>query len=139
MTRLDPITRMAADYLRATESQTTRDAGGGLGQYIPHTPQPKQQTFLGLDCREALFGGAAGGGKSDALLMAALQYVHLKDYHALLLRKTYQELALPGAIMSRSHEWLDHTDAHWSGDNKRWTFPSGATLSFGNCLRKWQR
>lgn len=77
------------------------------------------------------FGGAAGGGKSDALLIAALQYVDMPNYHALILRKTYSDLALPEAIMARSLEWLSATDAHWSGQDKLWTFPSGATLSFG--------
>jgi len=33
---------------------------------------------------EVLFGGSAGGGKSDALLMAALQYVDVPGYAAIL-------------------------------------------------------
>ena len=33
--------------------------------WIPHAPWPKQQTFLDLQCLEALYGGAAGGGKSE--------------------------------------------------------------------------
>lgn len=99
--------------------------------YCPHTPHPRQAEFLALDCIEAGFGGAAGGGKSDAILMAALQYVHVPGYAALLLRRTYSDLALPGAIMSRSHEWLSGTDAHWNGLEKRWQFPTQATLSFG--------
>ncbi len=41
-------------------------------RWIPHTPTPKQMYFLLLDCREAFFGGAAGGGKSDALLAGAV-------------------------------------------------------------------
>jgi hypothetical protein len=78
-----------------------------------------------------MYGGAAGGGKSDALLMGALQYVHVPGYSAILFRRTYQDLNLPGAIMARSHEWLAGTGATWNGTDKRWTFPSGATLSFG--------
>lgn len=100
--------------------------------YIPHKPFLQQLHFLALDVEEALFGGAAGGGKSDALLMAALQYVEKPDYSALLIRRTYRDLALPGALMDRSHEWLEGTGAHWNNLDKVWTFPSGATLTFGH-------
>lgn len=79
-----------------------------------------------------LYGGAAGGGKSDALLGAALQYVDVPLYKALLLRRTYADLSLPGALMSRAHEWLTGS-AHWGDERKTWTFPSGATLTFGYC------
>ncbi len=80
---------------------------------------------------EALYGGAAGGGKSNALLMAALQYVDVPGYSAILFRRTYSDLALPGALMDRAHEWLDGTAAEWRDKDKTWRFPSGATLSFG--------
>lgn len=68
---------------------------------------------------------------SDCLLMAALQFVNIPGYSALLLRRTYSDLALPGALMDRAFQWLDSTDAKWSETNKVWTFPSGATLTFG--------
>jgi predicted phage terminase large subunit-like protein len=99
--------------------------------YIPHTPTSRQAVYLTLPIREALFGGAAGGGKSDALLMAALQYTDVPGYAALILRRTYADLSLPGAIMDRAHAWLQGTDAHWNETEKTWTFPSGATLTFG--------
>lgn len=99
--------------------------------FIPQVPTPKQAEFLALDCEEALYGGAAGPGKSSALLMAGLQYVHVPNYSAIIFRRTYQDLSLPGALMSRALEWLHNTDARWIDKDKQWKFPSGATLAFG--------
>jgi predicted phage terminase large subunit-like protein len=84
------------------------------------------------DAPEVLFGGAAGGGKSDAMLMAALQYVHVPNYSALILRRTYPQLSQEGGLIPRSHEWLAGTDAKWNEQKKAWTFPSGAVMAFGH-------
>jgi len=92
-----------------------------------------------LDCKEAFYGGAAGGGKSDALLMAALQYVDVPGYNAIIFRRTYSDLSLPGALMDRSQDWLAPTDAKWSDLDKKWSFPSGATLSFGYLENEGQK
>ena len=100
-------------------------------KYIPHEPTHKQLAFLLINTLEAFYGGAAGGGKSDALLMAALQYVHVPYYSALLLRRTYTDLKLPGALIYRSHQWLDDTDAVYNPQDHFWEFPSGATIQFG--------
>lgn len=62
--------------------------------------------------------------------MAALQYVHVPNYSAILFRRTYKDLSLPGALMDRAHAWLDGTDAKWSEGKKTWIFPSGATMTF---------
>jgi predicted phage terminase large subunit-like protein len=101
-----------------------------LTRYIPHAPTPPQAAFLSLDAKEALYGGAAGGGKSEALLMGALQHVDDPASNAILFRRTYGELALPGALLDRAHQWLQGTDAHWNGNEYQWTFPSGATINF---------
>ncbi len=68
---------------------------------------------------------------SDALLMAALQYVDIPGYNAILIRDTYANLVKPEGLLYRAHEWLAGTDAHWDGDSRSYVFPSGATLSFG--------
>lgn len=85
-----------------------------------------------LPGQEAFFGGAAGPGKSDALLAGALQYVDVPGYAALILRRTYGDLALPGAIMARAREWL-YGKAHWADKTYTFTFPSKATITFGYC------
>lgn len=75
--------------------------------FVPHDPTPRQAAFLMLDCLEAFYGGAGGGGKSDALLMAALYYADIPGYNALIVRRSLADLAMPGALMDRAHEWLD--------------------------------
>ena len=100
------------------------------GGYVPHAPHAPQQLFLLDQGREAFYGGAAGGGKSDAMLMAALQYVDVPRYSALILRRTKDDLALPGAIGDRADEWLGGTDARLKGST--WEFPSGATIALGS-------
>ncbi len=100
-------------------------------RYIKHKPTLKQEEFLQLNVFEALYGGAAGGGKSDALLMGGLQYVDVPGYSAIIFRRSYTDLCKSGALIDRSHEWLDNTDAVWDGKNHIWVFPSGAKLAFG--------
>lgn len=106
-----------------------------MTKYIPFEPTPKQIAFLNLTCKEAFYGGACAGGKSVALLMAALQYADQPNYSALLLRRTFAELSLPGALMSLAAEWLapfrKTKEVHWSKETKTYTFPNNATLTFG--------
>jgi predicted phage terminase large subunit-like protein len=98
--------------------------------WIPHQPSPKQYRFLMLPDDEAFFGGAAGGGKSDALLMGAIMFCHLPDYHAILFRKTLEDHKLSSGLIPRSKTWLKDK-ARWDGQSHVWTFPSGSTISFG--------
>jgi predicted phage terminase large subunit-like protein len=100
--------------------------------FCPEDASITQKVFLRTNALEALFGGAAGGGKSSALLMAALQFVDVPNYSAILFRRTYADLALPGAIMDRFTSWMaPHDDVRWNSNNYTAQFPSGARISFG--------
>ncbi len=58
-----------------------------------YTPFPKQQLFHGSSAKYRLFGGAAGPGKSKALLMeAVIQATEHPGVNTLLLRRTFAEL-----------------------------------------------
>ena len=100
--------------------------------FCPEEPSVTQQVFLRSYALEGLFGGAAGGGKSSALLMSALQYVDVPSYSAILFRRTYADLALPGALMDRFKSWVtQYDDVSWNANSYVATFPSGARISFG--------
>jgi predicted phage terminase large subunit-like protein len=100
--------------------------------FCPEEPSLTQKVFLRTNSLEGLFGGAAGGGKSSALLMSALQYVDVPGYSAILFRRTYADLALPGALMDRFKAWMENfDDIHWNANSYVATFPSGARVSFG--------
>lgn len=99
----------------------------------PHDPHQKQREFLWLsDVREVLYGGAAGGGKTDALLMAALQYTDVPNYSAVIFRRTYPMLAGADGPIMRAREWLAGTPARWKESERRWMWPNGAMLKFSH-------
>lgn len=103
-----------------------------MPEFCPEEPSITQKVFLRTNSIEALFGGAAGGGKSSALLMAAMQYVEVPGYSAILFRRTYADLALPGAIMDRFQHWIaPYDEVRWNANNYTAVFPSGARISFG--------
>lgn len=68
-------------------------------------------------------------------MMAALQFVDIPGYSAILFRKTFADLTLPGALISIAKEWLmpwvERNEVRWSEKEHKFTFPSGATLAFG--------
>jgi len=101
-------------------------------KYCPNIPTPKQMALMLCPRLEVFFGGAAGPGKTEGLLMAALQYVDQPHYRALLLRRTFRQLNQSNSIMNRARQQLAYTDAEWNTTDKRYTFPSGATITFGN-------
>lgn len=99
------------------------------------TPQPRQRAFMERWEDEALYGGAAGGGKSDAMLAEGLRQVHIPNYRGIIFRQTYPQLE---ALISRSIELYKaaYPRAKYNDTKKVWTFPSGGQIFFGYMLRE---
>lgn len=94
------------------------------------TPQPRQAAFMARFEDEALYGGAAGGGKSDSALAEAVRQVDIPYYRGLILRKTYPQLS---ELIDRSQELYKQAfpRARYNDSKHVWTFPSGAKVYFG--------
>jgi len=97
-------------------------------------PHKKQELFAGLpdSIFEAMYGGAAGGGKSDLLVMLpVLRGFHKNPYFkGILFRRTYPELETE--IIGRSREWYPHFGGQYHEEKRRWVFGSGAVIRFGH-------
>ena len=93
-------------------------------------PNPgPQSTFLAASEREVLYGGAAGGGKSLAMLADPLRYMGHPQFSGLLLRHTTEELR---ELIWKSQELYPriYPGIKWSERKMQWQAPSGARLWF---------
>ncbi len=98
-------------------------------------PNPgMQELFLSCNADEVFYGGAAGGGKSESLLVDSLRGIGTGGYKSLLLRRTFPDLER--SLIQRSHELipkLTNGKARYDSINHKWIFPNHDILQFGHC------
>ena len=101
------------------------------GSKVAFMPNEGPQTdFLAAGEKDVLYGGAAGGGKSFAMLIDPLRYCHAKAHRALILRRSMPELR---ELIDKSRELYPKAfpGAKFKEVEKLWNFPSGAKIEFG--------
>ena len=108
------------------------------GRRVVWSPQERQAEFMQRGEYEALYGGAAGGGKSDALLAEALRQADKACYRGIIFRKTYPQLT---ELEDRSQTLYKgaYPAARYNKTKHCWSFPSGAKIYFGAMQHKKDR
>jgi hypothetical protein len=89
-----------------------------------------QTDFLAASETDVLYGGAAGGGKSYAMLVDPLRFAHRAAHRALILRRSMPELR---ELIDKSRELYPKAfpGCKYKEVEKLWNFPSGAKIEFG--------
>ena len=94
-------------------------------------PQPRQLEFMRRPEYECFYGGAAGGGKSDALVAEALRQIDIPHYKGIIFRKTFPQARELILKSKRMYPFIA-PGCRYHSQEHCWIFPSGARIYFGS-------
>ena len=100
-----------------------------------------QERFLASSADIAIYGGAAGGGKTWALLIESLRHIHNPAFRAVIFRRTFPQIINPGGLQDEAqtlYSLVGGVDAR-PGSGISWTFPGGASVRFAHMQHEKNR
>ena len=120
----------SSNILEAPELEALPNALAEEADIIFKANEGPQEDFLAAGETDVLYGGAAGGGKSYAMLVDPLRYAHRSAHRGLIIRRSMPELR---ELIDKSRELYPKAfpGCKYKEVEKLWNFPSGAKIEFG--------
>lgn len=129
--RLDPLANCTSERVYKACRSDWQQQLKASGKYNVWFPQYRQWIMLNRRENEAFYGGAAGGGKTDYLVIEAMSQVDVPNYRGIIFRRTYPELR---EVMDKCETYYKtaYPKAKYNSTEHVWKFPSGARIYLGD-------
>ena len=98
-----------------------------------------QEHFLSTPADIAFYGGAAGGGKTWALLIEPIRHKDVPGFACVTFRRTYPQVTNPGGLWDESVSVYSLVGGQPRQSDLMWKFPSGAVIRFAHLQHEQNR